>query len=57
MEPAWNNEIRLDLFNVQHTEPDSQLRKARAVSFRECAEHSKELKLDLISHILTGDYI
>lgn len=33
------------------------LRKARAVSFRECAEHSKELKLDLISHILTGDYI
>lgn len=33
------------------------LRRAQAVSFRECAEHSKELKLDLISHVLTGDYI
>lgn len=32
------------------------LREARAVSLRECAEHSKQLKLDLISHVLTGDY-
>ena len=58
MEPAQNNEIRLDLFNVQHTVLIAGLlRKAQAVSFIECAEHSKELKLDLISHILTGDYI